>query len=270
MGVALAQHHVEVLNLGVSGYGTADELVLLRAYGAELEPDLVLLCFSLLNDVRNNLQSPLCRRDATGVTCDDPVRPSRLRLASAQLRARLASRSQLYQGLRLVTSGPLFVRLGLRQAAAPDGTPEMPFGPDLFRTAEPAYLTEGLALTRELLRQTIEWNRSLGAETWLVLIPTRAQVADAAWERFTADLTDVERDRPQRALAAVGRELGVETIDLLAAFRARAAATGDPLYFRVDAHMNPMGHQVASEELVARLVERTPWRGNEVGARVAD
>lgn len=45
---------VEVLNFGVSGYGTAQELQMLRHHVWQYEPDIVLLAFLPGNDVRNN------------------------------------------------------------------------------------------------------------------------------------------------------------------------------------------------------------------------
>lgn len=45
---------VEVLNFGVSGYGTAQELLVLRHDVWRFDPDLVLLAFLPSNDIRNN------------------------------------------------------------------------------------------------------------------------------------------------------------------------------------------------------------------------
>src|SRR5690349_6428314 len=45
---------VEVLNFGVDGYGTAQELLTYRYFAAKYSPDVVLLAFFAENDVRNN------------------------------------------------------------------------------------------------------------------------------------------------------------------------------------------------------------------------
>ena len=50
----LADRRVEVLNFGVSGYGTAQELLMLRHYVWQYEPDLVVLAVFPGNDLRNN------------------------------------------------------------------------------------------------------------------------------------------------------------------------------------------------------------------------
>lgn len=50
----LAGRNVEVLNFGVSGHGTAQQLLTLRHHVWDYSPDLVLLAFFSGNDVRNN------------------------------------------------------------------------------------------------------------------------------------------------------------------------------------------------------------------------
>jgi len=51
---ALAGREPEVINFGVSGYGTAQELIMLRHRVWLYAPDIVLLAFLTGNDVRNN------------------------------------------------------------------------------------------------------------------------------------------------------------------------------------------------------------------------
>ncbi|MCA1815182.1 MAG: SGNH/GDSL hydrolase family protein [Acidobacteria bacterium] len=51
---ALAGRDVEVINFGVSGYGTAQELITLREKVWDYSPDLVLLAFTPNNDVIDN------------------------------------------------------------------------------------------------------------------------------------------------------------------------------------------------------------------------
>ena len=52
---ALAGWKVEALNFGVSGYGTAQELITLRRHIWDYSPDIVLLAAFLGNDITNNL-----------------------------------------------------------------------------------------------------------------------------------------------------------------------------------------------------------------------
>src|SRR5207253_4628700 len=51
---SLGGRQVEVMNFGVSGYGTAQELLTYRHWGAAYSPDVTVLAFYPGNDVRNN------------------------------------------------------------------------------------------------------------------------------------------------------------------------------------------------------------------------
>ncbi|MEG4495597.1 SGNH/GDSL hydrolase family protein [Microcoleus sp. F10-C6] len=55
---AFSGKKVEVINFGVRGYGTAQELITLREKVWQYAPDLVLLAFFTDNDVTNNYQFP--------------------------------------------------------------------------------------------------------------------------------------------------------------------------------------------------------------------
>src|ERR1043166_6105283 len=58
----IANQNVEVINFGVSGYGTAQELLTLRQRVWKYDPDLVLLAVTTGNDVSDN--SRLLKRDS--------------------------------------------------------------------------------------------------------------------------------------------------------------------------------------------------------------
>src|SRR5207244_3784662 len=49
-----AEQRVEVVSAGVSGYGTASELLYFEREGKRYQPDLVVLAFYPGNDVKNN------------------------------------------------------------------------------------------------------------------------------------------------------------------------------------------------------------------------
>jgi len=51
---AFAGKHVEVMNFGVSGYGTAQELMTLRQKVWDYSPDIVVLAFTTYNDIYDN------------------------------------------------------------------------------------------------------------------------------------------------------------------------------------------------------------------------
>lgn len=52
-----AKRRVEVLNFGVSGYGTTQELLTYRKFARKYQPNIVLLTFFIGNDLRDNVRS---------------------------------------------------------------------------------------------------------------------------------------------------------------------------------------------------------------------
>src|SRR5437867_1665645 len=91
--------HVEIVNAGVAGYGTADELRYLETYGGRWKPDLVLLAFYGGNDVRNNMTEEGLTREAGKLVV------ARKKLSAWQFRVRsarswIAAHSHLWQFFR--------------------------------------------------------------------------------------------------------------------------------------------------------------------------
>ena len=77
---------VEVINLGVSGHGTAEELIMLREFGLRFDPDIVVVGY-FQNDLDDNIRANLYRLDEQ----DRPVRAAASYLPAIGLRDRLYS-----------------------------------------------------------------------------------------------------------------------------------------------------------------------------------
>ena len=126
---------LEVISMGVSGYGTASQYLWYRDDGRAYQPDLVLLSFYPGNDVRNNSPTleptlrPAVRRrrqPAAGARRQGP-RPGRARHGWARRRpigtsARCCSRASPRSPNAWPTSG-LLDRAALRPVPMADGVP---------------------------------------------------------------------------------------------------------------------------------------------------
>lgn len=245
---------VEVLNAGVSGMGTGDEIALFDLHGAALAPDLVIVAFCLQNDTMNDVLGGRCRLDGAGTAHCDPIpRPSARSLALAHGRSWIASRSHFYQLVRAAVVELPLERMGLR-TRPPEGDATMPFADDRHLLPPPAYLVEGDRLSQALLAQLDARTRAIGAPLWAVPLPIRAQVDSALWPDVARQFPGREllRDAPQRAFAAGAEALRIPVVDPYDAFRA-ASDSGDPPFWQLDAHFTPTGHRLVAEALAARL-----------------
>lgn len=104
---------VEVLNFGVGGYGTAQELALLESVALRYRPDLVLLQFNPLNDPQNNSfalavekERPFYRLEAGRLRVDDSFNAAasfaRHAAPSHEIARRVADRSRALQWLSML------------------------------------------------------------------------------------------------------------------------------------------------------------------------
>jgi len=159
--------HVEVLNFGVSSYGTAQELAMLESVAMRYRPDLVLLQFSAGNDPQNNSfalavekERPFYRLDAGGVPrIDDSFNTTpkfqRHAAPSHELARRVADRSRAVQWLSM-----------LPEDKRPPGVQKALLGPPASELWEDAWrITEALVLRMD------DYVRRNGARFGMVIVP---------------------------------------------------------------------------------------------------
>lgn len=237
---------VRVLNAGVEGIGTQGALDMLQRVGPTVRPDLVLLAFYLGNDFTDNDEAA--------------AEPGRLHTADEWLRRRLESwdwtRRRLY--VLLARSGrrsPLLGDFGsLAQLAR--------YGPaqDVERSAR-------------LVRAVEAEAAGMGARFAVLLVPVRAQIypeqADALWRYYDLEPTEENLTAGNRFFTERLEREGIPCLDLRPALRAVAAST--PLYFRVDVHWTPRGHEVVAEDVerflrtIGLLATPAPGRADVAG-----
>lgn len=237
-------HPVEVINAGVSGYGTAEEILLWDHLGASLQPDLVVLGF-YPNDVRNNADRRLFVRRGGTVAPHRPPPMPKVRWVY-DLRKWLAARSHLYI---LFTEGLDLLERADTGANAPLEAE------DVFARQPSDRVAEGWELTLALLQELRARVESTGARFAVVLFPTRFQVDDPLW-RDQARARGMDPSRydlsiPQARLAGWAARQGVTLLDLLPAFR--QANHGNTFYHSVDAHWNEAGHRLAADRIYEGL-----------------
>jgi len=233
----------EVVNGGVSGYGTEDEIKFFEVYGRSFDPDLVLLAFCVGNDLDDNRRARFFRWDGSKLE-ERPLEPlSTLDLADARAREFAASHSHLYQFLRDRYT---------RYAASPAPEPvEEPAGVTPSPTDSGS---DDWRRTEALLDRLRELVTRSGARLLLVAVPQRAQVFDDEWAAVSARPGGaVARDQLQQRLAAYAGTRGLPFLDLLPALR--VAARTERTHFRIDGHFNARGHAVAGREIFESLVK---------------
>ena len=269
---------VEVLNLGVGGYGTLQEYLVFTEVARRYEPRLVLVGFHLGNDVRNNdlaLESifytgrakvasrPFLTPDTDGDWTITPVDIDETRRQYDAERARRerwplrdARRSVL---LRLVGRvARRFPNAISPRAAVRDRDAVAVDRGDLSRYGvhfceEPPEIAAAWALTARILQRLRDDVRATGATLAVFTVPALEEVSPFAMRAVMARASDAAQICLERApgydrLAQVLRDLDIFTVDLLPDFREATRERGADL-FRREGHWGPAGHALAAERV---------------------
>jgi lysophospholipase L1-like esterase len=279
---------VEVLNFGVSGYGTAQELLTLRHAALAWQPDAVVLAFYTGNDVRNNDREmegdgrrPYFVLDADGepVLDDSFRRHAGYRLRSSPLAAAAYSAARHVRLLQLAAA--LWSRLRQGPSGPPPG--ELHPGEDdavyvppeaLADAAQGAVWERAWRLSEALVRRTAVESRAAGARFLLLSLSTGAQTHPdlALRRRFAAELGVDDLLYPERRLAALARREGIDYLALAPRLARRGEHGGEQLHGAGGlGHWNVAGQRAAGELLARRLCSiltaPAARNGNAGGAR---
>jgi hypothetical protein len=273
---ALLERHldVEVLNLGVSGYSTDNELRTFVGRGRRYAPDAVLLVLHVGNDVLENgarlyLSNPHGLPPKPWLRSRDPSRGLAACLALHRAAAHVASSVPgiLWQDSRLVRAGLTKGVSGvLRTACA--GTLDAPLVPGVpefrgvYGAPETRAWTEAWTTTEHLLVHLARRVRASGMRFAVAVGPAGLEydpslaVDEGAFPATRSRAWDF--DYPHRRLAALFAREGITSVDLLPALRAHFEATGRSGCHPFDGHWDREGHRVVADALagpVETLVE---------------
>ncbi|MEW6273134.1 MAG: SGNH/GDSL hydrolase family protein [Thermodesulfobacteriota bacterium] len=222
----------EVLNAGVEGYNTQNQLAWLRKRLPELEPDVVVLVFNLNDYDYGPVMGPL------GIlTLDQTQRVRRFSLANV---------SEFYLLLRwlVATQGRVWVGDAVGPTPQPGGAAADRFDPfDRYVSALRKQYYRAPSDRRwqvmvDSLRALHELTSARGIRLVLAIVPDGDQIGVAQ-----PDLT------PQSRLRELCAEIGLECVDLQPAF----ATSGGELFMDI-MHPNAEGHRLMAREVARHLL----------------
>jgi lysophospholipase L1-like esterase len=267
---ALNGKQPEALNFGVSGYGTAQELIMLRERVWKYEPDLIVLAMFPGNDIRNN-SAALNREPAVPYYS---LREGRLELeypaglapegGLRRVRDVLVEHSRLLQTIYQIRKNRR--TRGADQMVAADKDPRVygEQGVDNATFSAPADRDwrDAWQVTEMLLKSVQDETRAHGAGLLLVLIPSGIQDhPDAAVRRaFMERLGVSDLSYAHNRLAAFARQEGIAVLALEAPLREYAESHHAMLHGFANVmmgfgHFNEKGHEAAGESIAAQICQ---------------
>jgi lysophospholipase L1-like esterase len=267
----------EVLNLGQSGFGTADAYMRYLNFGIKYSPDIVLLAFLTGNDIRDNskiLNGEVAFYfvfDRNGdLVLDDslfdnyektrtlPKKAFQSLKQHSYLVSLISERIYLlsYQWRRDHIEKVLAVN---RQDKSQPGMPEFSdfniYLPDMSDHWKQAF-----AITKALLskfRETVEAN---GSQFLLVTLSNAEQVHPELQQKLKEKYNEAFNfEQPDRIIGEVAKREQMNHLELMPAFREHHLRTGMYLHGfgqSIGGHWNENGHRLAAEKIFDYLKEK--------------
>jgi hypothetical protein len=274
------KNEIEVINLGVGGYGTLQEYLVFRDIGIKYQPDIVLLGFYLYNDVRNNslaLESLL-----TPESMKTQSRPflepgevtnwelTMVDFESAQTRFNKARKEK--DTIRKISGNSALYMEILKLMRKNNNDTDNDNYPDTELEETTKHLVEhGVQYCREPSEYTAAWNLTrrilmrlnreiveTGARLLVFSVPAIQDVnirkMNKVMKKSPKDGLLCLHEAPgYTRLAGILEELQIDYLDLLPKFRKETQSSGTNLFRESDRHWNEAGHKLAAENILSAL-----------------
>ena len=270
---------VEVINLGVGGYGTAQEYLYLKEEGLKYKPDLVILAFLGCNDVRNNsrlLELKLWRRENTykvagrpfysidddrGLILHGPDFENNIKLAK-----RRVERFKEKANKRALKDRLLFYRLLKTKLNSINAN--VHYWSYNLNAMLGAYFPlydkdweEAWDVTKRIISMTNELSLNHGARFILFTVPAKFQVekdffenALSVYQKREPDLK-IDLKKPENILKSFCEENEIYFLSMLKEFR-ECYMKNDRLHHSiVDRHWNKEGHKLSSSIIANYIIK---------------
>ncbi|MEG4322993.1 MULTISPECIES: SGNH/GDSL hydrolase family protein [unclassified Microcoleus] len=259
---------VEVINFGVQGYGTAQELVMLRKKVWDYNPDIVVLAFFTGNDIINNspkleydLYRPFFRYDASGKLVADMSFRNRAPVDRNERAVSFVDRvpSFIFNNSRILQVIKKIDLARKKRTLAADFTAlnAKNFNPPQDAAWQDAWrVTEGMIVT---MRNEVVQKK---ADFLLVVIGTPMQVDrdPAKRQKFMQEYNIKDLFYPDRRLEKLGAREGFRVLTLAEQFKGytekyQVCVHGFENSVPCGGHWNELGHRLGSIMINRNLCE---------------
>ncbi len=232
---------IEILNFGIPGYGTGQELEYLKTEGLKYRPDIIILSF-FTEDLFDNLHESCTRYVRDGYLVDNAT--SEERTATFKIKLFLNQDVQSYcflknSYLKLPEAKKKYSgRIGI------EGTAVESMQKNETEQIKRAWTKTNLQIVR--LSETAKANN---ASLVIVVIPHQVQVDTDIWngvkKEYNLNENDYDQSLPSQEIKELGSKLGITVVDLLPGLTEEN--NKKKLYYPIDGHFNREGQKTASE-----------------------
>ena len=248
----------EVINTGIGGYGTENELLFFEYEGIRYEPDLVILVFAM-NDIDDNLLSPLITLEDSRLSKNIPVKaslPKKLMLyCSRYIHMCALSQKVLLQGLK----GNELIRIifdKLRISTRGNNKKiALKSSLDTYLKQNSEIFDKGLNETFLAISELNKITKKNNMSFVILLMPSREQVDSGLYKKFLHEHNlnegDVDVIKVQKFVTKFANSKNIAMVDPLNFLKERNA--NNSFYFNMDGHLNRAGHEAIADFLYKEL-----------------
>lgn len=243
-----------VINAGVPGYGTRQELELYKKIFPIYKPNIVLIGFTVYNDPYDNVHDYTVQN---GFLVENaPAGKNTAPPAFYALKSFLRRHSRIYSIItNRLKNDPKIRNLLFRCNIGINVFPlELQFyNKNLIPETENSY-----SATEKILNEFSQICRKNNIKLVVVGIPSPVQVYPELWSKVSIangfDEKCYDLDLPNKRLGKICSDNQITFLDLLPLFRTYAKK-GKQLYYKIDGHWNACGHEYAAGLIYSFLKE---------------
>lgn len=265
----------EVINLGIAGFGTAQEYLMLKHYGLKYQPDLVILGFFIFNDIRNN--SLILDSKYSGRNIDDRSTPYFIlnngeieelsfRIGKRKIiktfLARLFPNTYYLIGdsVRVPWLVNLLWRIGLTDSINRLKKKDITLDYYLYAEKYTPVWENAWGVTKALILKIAKELEMNNTGFLVLVIPSEVEFRHDIWDKTLEEnpsLRSLEFDlkKPERILSSFLEGNGIDYLLLRPGFEKYTKETSKDLHFHYvyDNHWNANGNAVAAKLVYSKL-----------------
>ena len=245
-------YHLEVIKAGSPGLGPKDYLSILEQEGVKYNPDLILVSFSVINDVDG--QMPIenyPQPEAIKLSTFNSKKDNFIFNFKSYLRRNVHLYSFIVDRLKTIPA----IRTWLQNKGIASGL----IGSYVIDVLMKDYsvINKGYSKGWLEVRSILKNFKEVHDNIIVVVIPTREQVdsnrLSKALKQLGYNIKDIDIYKPSRIIKEYCKNMDILCIDLLPEF-INAQKQGKQLYFDIDPHFNKEGNALASEIIYNKLI----------------
>jgi len=244
--------NIEVLNAGVYGYGTVDELLFLQKMGLKLKPDIILLTFFIGNDIFENLDA--YRKFFDRKKSEYPIKKSFSIWCVRFIREHSSLYNFLMARLRNMKVFRSFYNKQTLLFNAGEPRDEI----ELYEKSRQESISDYWKVTKDIILKIKRLCDENQIKLILMTIPSKVQVYNEQWTEISKKLEiseDSDIELPDKILEKLCIDNGIYFYPLLDQLQASGIENKD-LYFKLDRHWKPYCHKIVGNYLYDYLTNK--------------